>query len=124
MQRIPVRGSGDICRHPGMNGVREDLEILDGRVGQDAVAQVEDVAVATARTAQHVARPLANEVCRPQQHSRVEIALDAQPVTDAAPTLVERHAPVERHDVRPGLRYRLELPRGTGAEMAAPPAER
>ena len=124
MQRIPVRGSRDTGRHPEMNGVDEDLEILDGRVGQDAMSQVEDVAVAAARAVQHVARPLANQVWRPQQHSRVEIALDAQPVTDEAPSLVERQAPVERHYVRPGIRYRLEQTRGISAEVDARHAER
>src|SRR5439155_21717319 len=100
MQRIPVRGSRDTGRHPEMNGVDEDLEILDGRVGQDAMSQVEDVAVAAGRAVQHVARPLADQGWRPQQHSRGEIALAAQPVTDQGPSLVEPPAPGEGHYVR------------------------
>src|SRR6266571_33627 len=124
MQRIPVRRSRNICRHPGMNSVDQDLEILDGRFGQDAVSQVEDMAVAATRATKHVARSFANEVGRSQQHGRVEVALNPRPCADAAPSFVKRQAPVEGHDVRPGIRYRLEQTQGVGAEVDAGNAER
>src|SRR5579864_3935674 len=102
-----------------MNCVDENLQILDGRVGQNAVTQVEDVTVSAGSAAKHAARPLANNVRGAEQHSRVEVPLNAQSETDAAPSLVERHAPVEGHDVRPRLRYGLEQACGIGAEMDA-----
>src|ERR1051325_3694279 len=118
MHRIPVTGSRDTGRHPRMDRLDEDLEVLDRRVGQHAMPQVEDVAAATTGAAQHVAGPRANQVGGTEQHGRVEVALDPQP-DDPAPSLVEWHAPVERNDVWSGFRYRLEQARGVGAEVDA-----
>ncbi len=99
-----------------MHRLDQQLQVFQRRLRQDAVPEVEDVSDPAARPPQHVARALANHVCRRQQHRGVEVALDSK-VADMPPPLVQRHAPVERHDVRSRLRDQLEQARRVGAEV-------
>src|SRR6059036_284308 len=115
MHRIPVVGSRDTSRHPRMHRLDEQLKILDVGLGQDAVAEIEDVTRSPRGATQDVARTLDHESGRSEQHGGVEIALHTALESKAAPTLVERNPPVEGNDVRAGLDDRLQQGRGTGA---------
>src|SRR5437879_4184201 len=108
MQRMPVEASGDMGRHPGMNGLDEQLKVGDARVGKHAVTEIEDVTGAAAGAPQHVPRALADQIGRSQEHRGVEVALDCAGVADSPPALVQRHPPVQRYDVGPGLGDRLQ----------------
>src|SRR5467141_1950136 len=117
MQRMPVDGSADMRGDPGVNGLDQQLQILDAGFRKYTVAEVEDVARTAPGSAQHIARALADKVGRPEQDRGVEVALDAVVVTDATPSFVELDSPVEGDDVRTGFGDRLEQAGGVGPEM-------
>src|SRR6058998_2394782 len=119
MHRIPVVGSRDTSRHPRMHRLDQELKILDAGLGQDAVAEIEDVTRSPRGATQDVARTLDHEPGRSEKHGGVEIALRTALESKAAPTLVERNPPVEGDDVRAGVDDRLQQGRGTGAEVDA-----
>src|SRR5438477_2743563 len=96
MQRMPVEGSCDIGRHPGMNSLDEQLEVRNRRIRKHPVPEIEYVACAASRAPQHIARPLADELGRSQQDRGVQVALDGPGVADPPPALVQRHPPVQR----------------------------
>src|SRR6266446_4379360 len=75
--------------------VDERLHVIDGRVGQDAVAEVEDVARAAAGAAQDVGNPLADVRGLRHQHDGIEVALHRDVVTDGGPRGVELDPPVQ-----------------------------
>src|SRR5712691_2354828 len=124
MQRMPVDLSDGMLGNPGMNSLDEQLEVVDGGFGRHAMTEVEDVTGAPACPSQHVARPLSNEAGGAEQNGRVEIALHAALESDAAPTMVERDAPVQRDDVRTSLRDRFEQARRAGTEVDSRRARR
>src|SRR5260221_11789007 len=96
MQRIPVRGSATAGRLPFVDRLDQQLEVLEGRLLQDAVAQVEDVARASFRAAEDVAGALADKLSRPQQDRRVEVAPHAAVEPHPPPAPVEPPPPVQR----------------------------
>ena len=100
-------------RHaPAVSGVHElDDGGQDARVGlgQDAVAEVEDVArcrLPRPRLASTARVGLLDHGPRRQAQGGVEVALQGVAGTDAPPGLVERHAPVDADHVGPGRRHR------------------
>src|SRR3989442_223387 len=101
-----------------MDDLDDGLERLDRGLGQDAVAEVEDVAGAAGGAPQHVARPLEQHVARPEQQRRIEVALD-RAVADVAPRPVQRDPPVDADDVAPRGREIPEEGAAHGAGRAA-----
>src|SRR5580765_1015911 len=55
--------------------VHDELQVLDRRRRQHAVAKVEDVTVASTGGGQHRARLAFDRLARGEQHTRVEVAL-------------------------------------------------
>src|SRR6266508_302462 len=106
MHRTPVEGSRDIGGDPRVDGLDEQPEVFDSRLGQHSVAEVEDVTRPAGRQAQYVTSPRSDQIGRSEHHGGVKVALDAAFVSDAIPTFVEWDAPVQRHDVWPRLRDR------------------
>src|SRR5579859_6784005 len=117
MHSTPVFRSADTRHLPFMDRLDEELQVLERRRRMDAVTEVENVTRPAARASQHVARSLAYQLGRPQQHGRVEVALDAAVVTDDRPPCIQWDAPVERDYVRAGRGYRLEQTGRVGAEV-------
>src|SRR5437879_2035697 len=115
MHRMPV--SADIRGHPCVDRFDEQLKIFNAGFGKDTVSEVEDVAEAAVGASQHVARPLPDQVGRPEQHRGVEVSLDASVVPDSLPSLVERHTPVQRDDVRARACDGLQQAGGIGPEV-------
>src|SRR5437588_10017668 len=107
MQRIPVESRIDW--NPFLDRLDQQLEVLQRRVGKDAVAEVADVAGAPAGPSQHVPGPLADEHGRAEQDGRVGVALDAT-LAEPGPPGVERGSPIERAAVGPGARESPEPP--------------
>src|SRR6202171_1581782 len=116
MHRTAV-DSRDTSDLPLVHCLDEKLQVLERRRGQDPMPEVEDVTRPSAGTAEDVTRARAHEVGRPQQHRWIEVALDAAVMAAPLPAGVQRHSPVERHDVGPRGRDRLEKAGGVRAEM-------
>src|SRR5712691_2389236 len=73
MQRTPVRSRNG--RNTFADGLDQRLQVLERTARQHPVAEIEDVARATRRPPEHLARPLDHELERAEQHSRVKVAL-------------------------------------------------
>ena len=82
-----------------MNGLDEQLEVVDCGVGEDAMPEIENVTGSTIGSPEHVARPQANEVRGAQQHRWIEVALNPPVMADSPPTFIQRHSPIQRNDV-------------------------
>src|ERR1700674_3907527 len=100
MHKTPV-DSRDTRDLPLVDRLDEELQVLERGRGKHPMPEVEDVSRPSAGTAEDVAGACAHQFRRSQQDRRVEVALDAAVVADPRPTGLERHAPVERDDVRP-----------------------
>src|SRR5438270_12354076 len=105
MQRIPVESRIDW--DPFLDRLDQQLEVLQRRVGKDAVAEVEDVAGAPAGPSQHVPGPPADQLGRAEQDGRVAVALDAT-LAEPGPAGVAAHSPIDGGDAGPGLRAHPE----------------
>src|SRR5450759_5945454 len=99
MQRTPF-DSRDTRDLPLVNGLNQELQILERGRRHDPVPEVEDVTWPSSGSTQDVAGALAHKLWRAKQNGRVEVPLDAAVMTDPVPSGVQRHAPVKRHDVR------------------------
>src|ERR1700694_1769940 len=102
MQRIPVRTSANARRLPFVDRLDQQLEVFEGRLGEDAVTQVEDVSRTSGGTAQDIAGAVAHELGRAPWAGGAEVALDPTLEADTLPAPVERNPPVEGDDVGPG----------------------
>src|SRR6202165_6372616 len=119
MHRTPVAGSGDTRDLPFVHGLDEELEIFERCRRQHSVPEVEDVTRPPGGATEHLARTVADQVGRPKQHSRIQVALDAAIVPDSVPAGVQWYPPVEGHDVWARRRDGLEHCRRVGGEVEA-----
>src|SRR4030088_2686708 len=119
MHKTPVDISGDTGDLPLVNGLDEELEILQWRRRQHSVPQVEDVAGSATCTAEYVVGALADQLWRTKQYGGLQVALDSAIVPDPFPTYVKRQPPVEGDDVRAGRRDGLEQAGSACAEVNA-----
>ena len=71
--------------------------------GQDAVAEIEDVAGPALGPAQHVVDPREQPLAGGEEQRGVEVALHRHPVSEPSPALVEGRPPVEADHVAAGL---------------------
>src|SRR6185437_4172615 len=85
--------------------------------GQDAVAEVEDMAGAAGGLVENRADAPANLGEAGEQRDRIEVALHADAVAEAGPRLAKVDAPVQSDDVAAGLAHQLQQVAGHGAEM-------
>ena len=95
-----------------MHRIDEGDGIFDGRLLDDAVAEVEDVAGAAGGLIEDVLGAAADFVAVGQEHERIEVALHRPVVADGFPGVVQPHAPVDA-DHR-GRRLRPEAAAGPG----------
>ena len=100
-----------------MNETCERLDIFDRCLGENAVAEVEDVPRPTSGTSEHVVGAFEHPIDRTQKECRVKVALDGAVVPDFVPRLVERDPPVGADDISPSLGHRVEQRGGAGAEV-------
>src|SRR5688572_19675660 len=86
-------------------------------VGQDAVAQVEDMARPARGAAQDIPRAGFGRSPASEHARRVEVALYSALMADALPRNVERLAGVDTHDVAARVGHQLEQGGGLRSEM-------
>ena len=78
---------------------------VDGGVGDDAVAEVEDVAGAVGGRGEDFGDAGVEDFVGGEEGDGVEVALDGDAVVEVGPGAVERGAPVEAEDVAAGLAH-------------------
>src|SRR5437763_1856075 len=100
-----------------MYPVHDALQRLDRRLRKYAVPEVEDVARAARRPAEHVTDSLLELGERREQRRRIEVPLNRPLGTDALPRDVEGNAPVHPDDVAARAREVGEEHGGVGPEM-------
>ena len=83
-------------------GEDEELSIFHGRVLQNAVAQIQDVAVA-AELGDDVQGGLANFFLRAEENGGIEIALDRDAWSGEGAEFAKRNAPIDAENV--GTRF-------------------
>src|ERR1700674_1376117 len=124
MQSTPVAASGDTRDLPFMDRFDQQLQVFERGRRKHSVAEIEDVSGVTARAPKHVLSSLAYQLGRAQQHGGVQVSLYAEVAADAIPSVVQRHAPIERDKVWPRRGDRLQQPGGVRPEMDRGHAER
>ena len=82
-----------------MDHLHERLRVIDRGLGQDAVAQIEDVAGPSRRLSEDGLDATAQLGQRREEGRGIEVALHRDVVTQARPPGVEVDAPVEPDDV-------------------------
>lgn len=97
--------------------VDECADVVDGRGGEYAVAEVEDMSGSSAGVVEDAARLLANDGDGSEQDGGVEVSLHGDVVAEAIPGEVEWDAPVESDDVAAGVALVFEEGAGVGAEV-------
>ena len=96
----------------GFDLVHDCEDGVDGSGGDDAVAEVEDVAGAVGGGGEDFGDAGCEDVRRGEEGDGVEVALDGYGVVELAPGAVERGAPVEAEDIAAGVaheRSRVEV---------------
>src|SRR4029453_17618682 len=78
---------------------------FDRRVGQDAVAQIEDVSRAT-ELAEDVDGFLSNSLLRRKENRRIKVSLQSDTWPELRAKFSEVHAPIAAKNVGSGLRHR------------------
>src|SRR5437667_10109190 len=109
--------AGMLPRRQLVDGVDQRAHVIDRGLGQDAVAQVEDVPGATRRLVEDGggARADLRDGC--EQRRRVEVPLYRDVVAEARPRGVEVDAPVEADHVAARGAQGLEEPGRPGTEV-------
>src|SRR5208282_4427029 len=97
--------------------IDQRYHVIDRSLGQNAVAEIEDVARAPAGLVQNRLRARANLAHVGEQHDRVEISLYRDAVTETRPRLAQVHAPVKPDHVAARLAHQLEQVAGYGSEV-------
>src|SRR5271165_2932969 len=93
------------------------LHIFDRCIGNNAVAEVEDMSGAAPCLIKDLAYPFADELGPGEQCDGVEIALHRARIIKVTPRRIERNPPVKPEDVRPGLAHRGKQAGGVHAEV-------
>src|SRR5438445_64735 len=100
-----------------MHQLHHGLQRFDRRIGEDAVAEVEDVAGPAPGAAEDVAHSRLERGARSEQRRGVQVPLDRLRRADALPRRVQRDAPIDADHVAARRREVLEEARGAGAEV-------
>ncbi len=93
-----------------MNDLDEGPDVVDGCLRQDAVAEVEDMAGASAGLCQDPSGLAGDLPWRGEQDDRIEVPLDGDPVTEPIPGPVQVDPPVQADDR--AARVSLKLQQG------------
>ena len=100
-----------------LHETRQILHVVHRGFGQDAVAEIEDVAGAAGGEAQNFFGAGFQFLPVGEEQHGVEIALHGAPVIEARPAFVERDAPVEADDVGSGFAHGGQQRGGVDAEI-------
>ena len=86
-----------------MDALHEKLDVLHRSCRQNAVAQVEDMALHPPDAPDDLPHRCLDRVTRAKKGGRVEVALDRALPADEAPRLIDGDPPVYPYDVPPAL---------------------
>ena len=81
-----------------MHGINQCDRIIDRRLREDTVAEVEDVAGASGSLGKNFGGAAADFGAVGQEYAGVEVALHGAVEADGAPSVVEANAPVDADD--------------------------
>ena len=105
----PTGGGHEAARSvPAWTRSTNRSEMLDRRVGQHAVAQVEHVSGPAAGAGEDVASLPLHRIPGTEQDRGIQVPLDRAVVTDRRPGLVERDAVVDAEGVAPRVPHQLQ----------------
>src|ERR1700680_737684 len=82
------------------------LHVLDRRLWQNAMAEIENVSRPSAGTPQNLLRARLQFAPAGEEQNRIQIALHGTPKFQAAPAFIKRNAPVEPNHLRSGFFHR------------------
>src|SRR5712692_6190578 len=88
-----------------MHGLDHRDHVIDRSLGKDAVAQIKNMSRLSARALQNVFDAPAYFLGLGEQYGRIQISLDADPVSDRSPAFIQMDPPVEPDDVAAGGAY-------------------
>src|SRR6478672_4783012 len=74
--------------------LHQPYHVIEGQVGEHAVAQIKDMAGTAPCLLQHFTRPALPKLVRAEQGSGIQIALNTKVITDALPSRIKRDPPV------------------------------
>src|SRR5208282_4376419 len=95
----------------------DSLDVLDGRAGHDAVAEVEDVTGTAIGGAENLFNAKLEDFNGSKESDRVQVALHSVAVADGAPAFIKGLAPVEADDVGSGGSHLSEQAGGFNAKV-------
>src|SRR6202011_4339906 len=84
----------------------QTLHVLDRRLRQNAMAEIENVSRPSAGTPQNFVRARLQFFPAGEEQNRIQIALHGAAKFQAAPAIVKRNAPVEPNHLRSGFLHR------------------
>src|ERR1700687_4286181 len=93
------------------------LHVLDGRLRQDSMAEVEDMTGPLTRTAQDIFRARLQFLPAGEEQHRIQVTLHRTTVFQAAPALVEWDAPIESDYFGSRFFHRRQKGRAVGSEI-------
>src|SRR5271165_2954397 len=93
------------------------LHVFDRCIGDNAVAEVEDMSGAAPCLIEDLAYSPADQLRLGEQCDGVEIALHCARIIEVTPRCIERNPPVKPEDVRPGLAHGRQQARRVHAEV-------
>ena len=97
--------------------LHEASEVGGVGLGQDAVAEVEDVARATSGAGKYVVGTGLGYLEGSEEHGGVEVALNAVMVANAGPRAVKGHTPIDAHQVAAYVGHEFKEGSRPGSEM-------
>src|SRR5438045_2882259 len=100
-----------------MDELRKTLQVLDGSVRQNAVAEVENVPRPTAGALNDPASAVLDHGPGPQQQRGIQVSLDGAVVTDYPPGIPKVDPPIEADHVAAGFAHQRKDPRRAGGEV-------
>src|SRR5271170_6748749 len=115
--RTAVRSLMAMFRAVFANELHDLLDVLDRRIRDDAVAEIENMTGPAPCQVEDLTHPLAYQLRLGEESDGVEVALDSTGMVERMPRPVERRPPVEAEDVGSGLLHRWEQTGGVHTEV-------
>src|ERR1035438_523567 len=116
-RRTACLGTGSLRQFEVAHHTDHGLDVFYRRVGNNAVAEVEDVAWTAGGGVQDFVDALFQHFRRSEEGDGIEIALHRMAVPDGAPAFVEGLPPIEADDVGSGGSHGAEKSRCLDAEV-------
>src|SRR5829696_5117733 len=100
-----------------MNHIDQRDYVINGRLGQNAVSQIEYMTRATSSFIQNPPGLCSKRILIRKQDNRIEISHHCHVMTGTSPSVIESHTPVESDHVAAGFAHQLQQRRCSGAKV-------